>query len=93
VETVDLARFIFSFLGVVALILIFAWIIKRLDIEKKLAAMRKDSRIAVLESCAIDAKHKLVMVRADHRVHLLLLGAGSLVCIESSDLPREKESL
>jgi flagellar protein FliO/FliZ len=91
VETVDLARFIFSFLGVIALILICAWIIKRLDIEKKLAAMRKDSRLSVIESCSIDAKHKLVMVRSDHRVHVLLLGAGAPLCIESSDMPQRVE--
>lgn len=84
-EYIDLARFIFSFLGVIALIVVCAWIVKRLDIEKKLAGLRKDAHLAVVESCHIDAKHKLVVVKRDTRHHVLLLGQGRALHVESYD--------
>lgn len=84
-EYIDLARFIFSFLSVIALIVVCAWVIKRLDIEKKLAGLRKDAHLAVVESCHIDAKHKLVIVRRDARHHVLLIGQGVSLLVESYD--------
>lgn len=87
-EYVDLARFIFSFAGVIALILLVAWIIKRLGLEKRLAGLRKDAMIAVAETCHIDARHKLVVVRRGDLHHLLVIGQGSTVLVESFDAPK-----
>jgi flagellar biogenesis protein FliO len=49
-EYVDLARFVFSLIAVIALILLCVWIAKRLDIEKRLAGLRKNSHLSVVES-------------------------------------------
>lgn len=90
-ETVDLARFVFSFLGVLALIVICAWIVKRLDVEKRLAGLRKDAHLALVETCHIDGKHKLVLVRRDTRQHVLLLGQGAPLLVESYDVAVQKD--
>ncbi len=86
-EYVNLARVVLSFAGVVALIFICAWVAKRLDVQKRLASMRKDAHIAVVESLHIDGRNKLVIVRRDAKHHLLLLGQNAPVHIESYDVP------
>lgn len=89
-ESVDLARFIFSFLGVIALILISSWIVKRLDVQKRLAGLRKDAHLAVVETSHIDNRHKLVVIRRDERHHLLLIGQAAPLLIESYDAPAQE---
>lgn len=84
-ESVDLARFVLSFFGVIALILVSTWIAKRIDVQKRLASLRKDAHLAVLEVSHVDARHKLVVVRRDTRRHLLLIGPGAPLLIESYD--------
>lgn len=88
-ESVDLARFVLSFFGVIALILISTWMAKRLDVQKRLASLRKDAHLAVLEVTHIDARHKLVVVRRDARRHLLLIGQGAPLLVESYDTPAD----
>ncbi len=87
-EYVDLARFVFSFAGVIALILLVAWITKRLGIEKRLAGLRKNALVSVTETCHIDARHKLVVVRRGDRHHLLVVGQGATLLVESFDAPK-----
>lgn len=91
-EYVSLARVAVSFLGVIALILLCAWIAKRLDVQKRLANMRKDARLALVESVHIDGRHKLVIVRREAKHHLLLLGQQAPLHIESYDAPAAEET-
>ncbi len=90
-EYVNFARVILSFGGVVALIFLIAWIAKRLNIEKRLASFKKDARMQVLESCHIDARHKLVLVKRDNQRHVLLIGQGHSTIVESYTEQEEKK--
>jgi flagellar protein FliO/FliZ len=74
-------------LAVVALIFGVAYIARKLGVEKKLAGLRKDARMRVVESLSLDMRHRLVIVRRDAREHVLLIGPGETQVVESYDAP------
>ncbi len=89
-EYVDLARFVFSLLAVIALILLCVWIAKRLDVEKRLAGLRKNTYLSIVESFHVDPKHKLVIVKRGSIHHVLLIGQGTSLVVESYEVaPQE----
>lgn len=69
---------------VLALILLLAWLARRFGIGSAVA-MRTGAarRLRVSEIAAIDAKHRLVLVRRDDVEHLLLLGPGADTLVEA----------
>lgn len=79
-------KFALAFLLVLGLIALCAWVLRRFGLGGAIrpAAGR---RIAVVESLALDARHRLVLVRRDDREHLILLGAAETV-VESGILSR-----
>lgn len=86
-EYVDLARFVFSLIGVLSLIMLCAWIAKRFNVDKRLAAFKKDAQLSVLETCHIDPRHKLVLIKRNEKRHVLVLGQSHATLIESYDVP------
>ena len=44
-----------------------------------LSQLAREGRLAVVESLAIDARHRLVLVRRDDREHLILIGTADTV--------------
>lgn len=77
-------RFFLALVFVLALMGGLAVCLRRLENVKYLRAAR-ERRLAVVETLAVDARRKLVLVRKDGREHLLILGANGETLIESAD--------
>jgi flagellar protein FliO/FliZ len=71
-------KFALAFLLVLGLIALGAWTLRRFGLGVVTAGTR-GRRLAVVESLALDARHRLVLVRRDDREHLLLLGTAETV--------------
>ncbi len=83
-ETVDIGRIIFSFIGVVVLIFIVAMIAKRLGLHTRLAGLQSpEKRLQIIDAMPIDARRRLIIVRRDTREHLILIGMQEDLLIES----------
>ena len=91
-EPVSLTRVFISLLFVLGLIGLFAALAKRFGLPQKLAgSARAGTRLAIVETLLLDAKRRLVLIRRDGTLHLLLLGGGSDVVIESGIADEEKK--
>ena len=80
-------RFIMMLVLVIGMIAFIAWLIRRFGFLNRIApgsgVKNANRRLAVIESCPVDAKRRLVLVRRDQTEHLILLTAtGSGVVIE-----------
>jgi flagellar protein FliO/FliZ len=77
-------QFLLALVFVLALIGTLAWLARRFGFGLPAGAPRRGQRrLQVLETAALDAKRRLVLVRRDEREHLLLIGATSETVIES----------
>jgi flagellar protein FliO/FliZ len=77
---IELARFAGALVLVLGLIFLCALAARRGGLIPTGRAGRRAGRIGVVESVALDAKRRLVLVRRDDREHLVVLGpAGDLV--------------
>ena len=85
-ETHDIIRAVAALSSVLALIACCAWAARRLNLEKRLAGMRKDARLHLVESLYIDSRHRVVILRRDAREHVLLVSANETVVVESYDV-------
>lgn len=77
----DYLRFVLALAVVLGLIALVAWLAKRFRIGSLSSTAIGSARLQVVESLAIDARQRLVIVRRDDREHLLLIGpeAGQLI--------------
>jgi len=75
-------RFFLALVAVVALMLIFAWLLRRYGLGARYTA-RGGRRLQIVEVAPVDAKRRLVLLRRDDTEHLVLLGAQSELLIES----------
>ena len=79
----DYMRFLVALIFVLALLGVFAWLIRRFELGGRLTARRgQGRRIGIVEVTAIDSKRRMVLVRRDRTEHLLLLGGNTDVVIE-----------
>jgi flagellar protein FliO/FliZ len=76
-------RFVLALVLVLALIFAVAWIAKRLGLGGRMATARGKRRLSIEEVLSLDAKRRLVLVKRDGIEHLVLLGIGSDVVIET----------
>jgi flagellar protein FliO/FliZ len=77
-------RFVLALVFVLALIGVVAWVGRRMGFLGRVTMGRTNAgRIGVVETTAIDAKHRLVLLRRDGVEHLVLLGPTSETLIES----------
>lgn len=90
-DLVDFTRYVGALLVTLALLLGFLLAVKRLGPTlglERLGLARAaggERRLAVVESLALDPRRRLVLVRADGREHLLLLGATEETVVESRE--------
>lgn len=95
-DTVDPARFIFSFFFVLGLLGLLAVILKHYankSFSGKLFSlnMNKDGgRIEVVEARYLDHKSKLLLIKRDKVEHLLLISDGKVTVIESGIIAGSK---
>ena len=79
-ETIDVFRFVASFLFVIGLIVLCAWMAKRWNLFSQSAFGTPNRRLGLVETLHVDGKRKLVIVKRDDVEHALLLGpTGDLV--------------
>jgi flagellar protein FliO/FliZ len=82
-EDVEYTRFFLSFFLVVAMIGVFGYLLRRYGNAYSLGRGPIGGRIHILEVRYIDPKHKLVLVKRDEVEHLLMVGDGLGLVIES----------
>jgi flagellar protein FliO/FliZ len=78
--------FILSFVGVLALIGVAAWLVRRFA-GNRLGANTNRSRmprLAVIDAAAVDGRRRLVLVRRDNIEHLLMIGGPTDIVVESN---------
>ncbi|NDE90302.1 MAG: hypothetical protein EB059_04070 [Alphaproteobacteria bacterium] len=80
-----LAKMLVALGLVLGLLGVITWILKKYGSRLGLPiTMRQGrSRLQLLDVSALDARHRLVLVRRDHIEHLLLLGGAQPVVIET----------
>ena len=77
-------RFLIALIFVVAMIGALAWAMRRFGWANRFVAPAGKKRLSVLEVLPIDGKRRLVLLRRDATEHLVLLGIGGDLLIESS---------
>ncbi|MEJ0067679.1 MAG: hypothetical protein WDO24_01875, partial [Pseudomonadota bacterium] len=58
-------QFVLALVVVLALIGVLAWIARRLGFAPRVTPLRGKRRLAIIEVLALDAKHRMVLVRRD----------------------------
>jgi flagellar protein FliO/FliZ len=81
-EPTDYLRSLAAFLAVLALALLLAWLARRF-LPALATAPGTSGRLGVVAMRPLDPRHKLVLVRRDGVEHLLGIGPGGLVVIET----------
>ena len=89
----DYLRFLFALLFVLGLIGGLALVGKRFGVGNRGPTTRGTGRrLAIVETLALDAKRRLVLVRRDGTEHLVLIGATGEQVIETGIAPRSAPS-
>ena len=80
-------KFVLALVAVLALIGLLSLAARRLGFAPRVTPLRGRRRLAIIEVMALDAKHRLVLVRRDDTEHLLLLGATQDAVVETGIAP------
>jgi flagellar protein FliO/FliZ len=76
-------RFLIALVFVIGMIGALAWAMRRFGWANRFVAPAGKKRLSVLEVLPIDGKRRLVLLRRDAVEHLVLLGIGGDLLIES----------
>jgi len=76
-------RFLAALAVVLGLIAGLGWIARRRGWATALGATAAQRRLGVIETTAIDARHRLVLVRRDGVEHLLVIGPAGASTVET----------
>jgi hypothetical protein len=85
-DTARVAQFLAALVTVLLLILLAAWVARRLLPRDRVAsanAGKTRKRLGVLEASDVDARRRLVLVRRDDVEHLIMIGGPNDLLIES----------
>jgi len=85
-EDFSFLRVLFAFAVVLALMAALGFILKYLAARGIMLPSQsaRTRRVKIVESLAIDAKRRFVIVRCDEREHLLLLGGQSDIVVDTN---------
>lgn len=83
---VDLLQYGASFALVIALLVGLLWALKRL--QRTQGLRRSEKRLQVVESMALGARHKVAIVRVDHREVLVGITATQITTLASWAQPQ-----
>ena len=87
---VDFMKFLVAMVFVLGLIWGFALVAKHFGLGNREPVKRSRSkRLSIIETMALDAKRRVVIVRHDDTEHLLLLGNSGEQVIRSADNPAD----
>jgi flagellar protein FliO/FliZ len=77
-------RFALTLVFVLALIGLLSFAVRRFAMGRTMPLARgKDRRLQVVEVAVLDSKRRLVLVRRDNTEHLIMLGPGNDVVVET----------
>ena len=77
-------RFALALVFVLTLVGLLGFVIRRFGMGRTVPRARgKDRRLHVVEVAALDSKRRLVLVRRDRTEHLIILGPGNDVVVET----------
>ena len=76
----DIVRLVAALVFVLALIGLFAWLLRRFGPSMRLG---RAGRLGLVETIAIDSRRRLLLVRRDQTEHLLLIGGTRDLVIET----------
>lgn len=79
-----LSRILFAFFIVVGFIGIAAMLARRTGLAAGAKGFARERRLALVDSLAIDARRRAVILRCDGREHLILLGQAGETLIEGN---------
>ncbi|HIJ63618.1 MAG TPA: hypothetical protein HPQ04_13065 [Rhodospirillaceae bacterium] len=77
-------RALLALVGVLGLITGGAWIARKTGLGSGRLGARGKRRLSIVETMALDGRRRLVLVRRDEAEHLLLIGGGADLVIESA---------
>lgn len=90
-------RFLAALIFVLAMIGLLAWLARRFGVGGKISIKPGRRRLGIVEVSQLDGKRRLILVRRDQVEHLLLLGAGSEIVVETGipmvDAPTDGEDV
>ncbi len=80
----DYFQFVFALIFVLALIALLALVARRFGLGYRTPTRgKRERRLSVVEILPIDPKRRLALIRRDSVEHLVLLGTGSELLIET----------
>ena len=79
-------KFVIAFVGVLALIGLTVWLIRRFGAERLgTGAVRgRQPRLAVIDAASVDGRRRLVLIRRDNVEHLMMIGGPTDVVVEAN---------
>ena len=77
-------RALLALVAVLGLITGAAWIARKTGLGSGRLGQRGKRRLSIIETMALDGRRRLVLVRRDEAEHLLLIGGGTDLLIESA---------
>ena len=80
-------RFVAALAFVLALIGIMAWLARRFGLGQPARPSGQSRRLRIVETLALDARRRLVLVSRDATEHLLLIGGPNDVTVETRVTP------
>lgn len=86
-------RFALALVFVLTLVGLLGFVIRRFGMGRTVPRARgKDRRLHVVEVAALDSKRRLVLVRRDRTEHLIVLGPGTDMVVETGIPAPESEN-
>jgi len=79
----DIIRLVLALSFVVGLMLVFQHVMKRLGFAGTINIPEKKKRLKVVETLALDARRRLVLLQCDDKQHLVILGANSETVVDN----------
>lgn len=91
-ETTVYLRFVAALVLVLGLMMVVLWLLRRFNIGGMVARPGARRRLAVVETMALDARRRLVLLRRDGVEHLVMIGGTQDMVIESGIVPPPPEA-
>lgn len=79
----EILRILFGFVAVLGLIALSALAARKFGLVAATGGLSRKRRLSVVETLAIDARRRAVIVKCDGKEHLILLGATGETVVDS----------
>lgn len=83
-EIADYLRFVFALIFVIALIGLVGFLARRFGMGYRNTPKSNTRRLSISEIIPLDSKRRLILVKCDHKEHLLVLGGTTDLVVEQN---------